>query len=302
MLTFFTTAKPFEGHSGIIQRNALKSWKRLHPDIEVILFGDEQGVPEVCAQLNLRHEPHVERCSTGQKYINYLFSKAQEIAHNHFVCYSNCDIVLLEDFWKAFLRIRDRSQSLLMIGKRWDTDISQAILFDSSKVDQELRAQAMAQARQRQYEVDYFLFSKGLFAEIPPLVNGRIYWDHWLIWKALSSAAAVIDASFAVTAIHQNHDYGYHPQGMQGVFEDKLARHNYELAGNGKHLRTFEDSTHLLLRPGLLLRTPLRKQFHALLRWSFYLFVHKTLPVRKVLRLRREHFRKLFFRRSRSSG
>jgi hypothetical protein len=32
MLTlFFTTAKPFVGHSGVIQRNALKSWKLWHP-------------------------------------------------------------------------------------------------------------------------------------------------------------------------------------------------------------------------------------------------------------------------------
>jgi hypothetical protein len=34
MLTFFTTAKPFRGHSGVIQRNALKSWTLLHPDVE----------------------------------------------------------------------------------------------------------------------------------------------------------------------------------------------------------------------------------------------------------------------------
>ena len=44
MFTFFTTAKPFRGHNGIIQRNALKSWMLLHPDAEVILFGDEEGV------------------------------------------------------------------------------------------------------------------------------------------------------------------------------------------------------------------------------------------------------------------
>lgn len=30
----------FVGHSGIIQRNALKSWKLLHPEVEVILFGE----------------------------------------------------------------------------------------------------------------------------------------------------------------------------------------------------------------------------------------------------------------------
>jgi hypothetical protein len=61
MLTFFATAKPFLGHSGIIQRNTLQSWKHLAPDVEVILFGDDEGAHEVCAELGLRHEPRVER-------------------------------------------------------------------------------------------------------------------------------------------------------------------------------------------------------------------------------------------------
>ena len=47
MLTVFTTAKPFREHSGIIQRNALKSWTMLHPRVEVILFGDKEGAEEV---------------------------------------------------------------------------------------------------------------------------------------------------------------------------------------------------------------------------------------------------------------
>ena len=38
MLTLFTTAKAFTGHSEIIQRNALKSWTLLHPDVEIILW------------------------------------------------------------------------------------------------------------------------------------------------------------------------------------------------------------------------------------------------------------------------
>jgi hypothetical protein len=65
MLTFFTTAKPFVGHSGIIQRNALRSWKLLDPDVEVILFGDEEGAAEVSGELGLRHETKVERDERG---------------------------------------------------------------------------------------------------------------------------------------------------------------------------------------------------------------------------------------------
>ena len=59
MLTIFSTPKPFVGHIDIIQRNAIKSWTLLHPDVEVILFGDEEGAAEVCQEFGIRHEPEV---------------------------------------------------------------------------------------------------------------------------------------------------------------------------------------------------------------------------------------------------
>lgn len=51
MLTLFTKAKPFTGRSAVIQRNALQSWRLLHPDLEVILFGDDAGAAKVCREL-----------------------------------------------------------------------------------------------------------------------------------------------------------------------------------------------------------------------------------------------------------
>ena len=89
MITFFTTGKPFRGHDGIIQRNALKSWTLLHPDVEVILFGDEGGAAEVCAEFGLRHEPHVMRYESRMPYVNAMFARAQEIARHDYVCYAS---------------------------------------------------------------------------------------------------------------------------------------------------------------------------------------------------------------------
>jgi hypothetical protein len=53
MISFFTTPKSFSGHIGVIQRNALQSWKRLDPDDEVILLGDETGSAEAARDLGL---------------------------------------------------------------------------------------------------------------------------------------------------------------------------------------------------------------------------------------------------------
>jgi hypothetical protein len=247
MLTLFTTAKPFEGHSGIIQRNALKSWKLLHPDVEVILFGDDAGSAEIARELGLRHEPFVERNSFGTKRLDYIFGRAQELARHDFLCYCNCDIILLPEFCQALKRVADTHPRFLMVGRRWDTDITEAI--DSDVPDWAQRAKTLALdhgVQQPGYSVDYFAFRRGLYASMPPLVIGRVWWDHWLVWKARQLGAAVVDASDQVTAIHQNHNYGYHPAGARGVWTDEQAAENYRLAGGRWHLFTIDDATHIL--------------------------------------------------------
>src|SRR5580704_1809361 len=97
MLTFFTTAKPFVGHSNVIQRNALKSWTLVHPDTEVILFGNDEGAAGVAEELGIRHEPHTEKNEAGSNRMDYMFARAQAIARHDVLCYSNCDIIFMDD-------------------------------------------------------------------------------------------------------------------------------------------------------------------------------------------------------------
>ena len=192
MLTFFTTAKPFTGHSGIIQRNALQSWKLLDPSVEVILFGNEEGAAETCAELGLRHEPHVERHESGLKYVNFMFARAQQIARHDCLCYSNCDIILFKDFYQAVLTTSQWKKTFLLIGQRWDTDINNAIDFAKNDWAQPLRELARTRGfKQIPDFVDYFAFSRGLYDEVPPLVVGRSYWDWWLVGKAISAGVPV---------------------------------------------------------------------------------------------------------------
>jgi len=248
MLTFFTTAKPFRGHQAIIQRNALKSWTLLHPQVEVVLFGDEEGARETCRLLGIRHEMHVERNAHGTKRLDYLFRKAQEIAHHDLLCYINCDIILMADFSAAVDCVRAAHSQFLMVGRRWDIEIDEALAFDNPDWEMQLRVFVKREAKQRTAEwIDYFVFPRGLYrAPFPSFVVGRVFWDNWLVWKALDANYPVVDASRAVAAIHQNHDYGYHPLGRAGVFHGVESGRNYELAGGWRHLRTIADATEVL--------------------------------------------------------
>ena len=253
MLTFFTTAKPFRGHNGIIQRNALKSWMLLHPDVEVILFGDEEGAAETAKELGLRHEPYVERNEFGTKRLDFMFCRAQAIARHDLLCYINCDILLMQSFCLALKRVREKHSRFLMVGRRWDTEIPGPLNFGSKDWESLLRWRVSRNGRRRGPEwIDYFVFSRGLYGvNVPPFVVGRVFWDNWLVWKALASKHAVIDASAGVLAVHQNHDYRYHPQGKQGVFSGAEAARNYALAGGWKHLRTIADAAEVLDKDGL---------------------------------------------------
>ncbi len=260
MITIFSTPKPFRGHIGIIQRNALKSWKLLHPDVEIILFGDEEGSAEACLELGLRHQPRVKRHDSGMKYADYIFGRAQEIASHDYLCYSNCDIVLLPDFREAVRATMAWRRQFLLVSRRWDTDIGEPLDFKQENWAAGLHELSIRTGRrQSPAYVDYFVFSRGLYKDMPPLVIGRWYWDWWLVWKALDCGVPVIDSTQFVTAIHQNHDYGYHSQGLQGTATDEVARRNFRLAGDGKNLRNIADATHELTRTGRICRTWFRK-------------------------------------------
>jgi hypothetical protein len=252
VLTFFTTAKPFRGHEEIIQRNALKSWTLLHPDVEIIVFGNDAGSAEVCGEMGLRHEPQTMRNASGTKLLNYILRRAQEIARYDILCYINCDILLTHEFVKALGRVRAWRELFLMVGRRWDTDISEAIDFSRAGWESEIVARARAEGYQRFYHnIDYFLFARGLYAEIPPLVIGRVGWDHWLVGKAYAAGVPVVDVSEVVCAVHQNHGYEYHPQGMTGVWNDAEAQANWELAWRGQRPRTIEDAQWRLTEAGM---------------------------------------------------
>src|SRR5712671_3528620 len=201
MITLFSTPKPFRGHSGVIQRNALQSWKLLHPEIEIILFGNDEGAAEVCAELGLRHEPDIIANPSGTKRLDSIFGRAQQIASKNLLCYANCDIVLTKDFRVALEQLLKWQSPFLMVGRRWDANVSAPIDFSRTDWEQELVGLARREGYQRFYHnIDYFLFPRGLYAEIPPLVIGRVGWDPWLVGKAHDAGAAVVDVSDLVCA------------------------------------------------------------------------------------------------------
>src|SRR5262249_10854269 len=104
-----------------------------------------------------------------------------------------------------------------------------------------------------------------------------------------------------VCAVHQNHDYDYHPQGVAGVWNDSEARRNKELARVGVEPRTIEDAQYRLSgngeigTNGMYWLAPARRAAREVSRqwlewWRTYVWhpaLNATRPVRAVFGLRR---------------
>jgi len=237
MLTLFTIPKAFRGHIGTLQQNAIRSWTLLRPACEIILLGDDEGTAEVAREFGLHHIPNVARNGYGTPLLNSIFEQAQAVASHRLLVYVNADIILLSDFIAAVRRIPFRR--FLMVGQRWDMNLDRSL--DFSRLDWEGRLRECVRSQGTPQEpagMDYFVFTSGLWGEIPPFAVGRGAWDNWLIYQARAQGAVVVDATHAVMVVHQNHDYAHIQGGQGGLWKGPEAQRNLELPG-GNNARNF---------------------------------------------------------------
>ncbi len=272
MLTLFACPKPFrDAHIRIIQSNAIRSWLQLIPRPQVILVGDEAGTAEFASEHHLLHIPDVARSEFGTPILHDIFSKAETAASAGLLAYVNADIILLQDFMDAITNVS--GGRFLMVGRRWDVDITEPLCFEypdwAIRLQHVLHSQATLHAHTG---TDYFVFPKGLFHDMPRLALGRTAFDNWLIWRARKSQALVIDATEAVTCVHQNHGYSYSlvdqasRERNDNYANGWESKRNRWLAGGRQRLFTLRDSTHRLTRGGLVEIPAIYRCFSGLLR------------------------------------
>lgn len=206
--TIFALPKPFTDEFALIQENAIKSWTLLNPKPEIILFGDDEGVAEIADKFGLKHIPDVEQNEFGTPLLNGLFKKAQAAASNDILMYINSDIILLDDFVPAVHQCADNFNEFLMVGQRWDADVSKKVDFSDVDWRKKLRDFVIKNGYlHAPTGVDYFVFTRNLWGQIPPFALARTMWDNWLVGKPIENGKVVVDATEVVMVVHQNHRY-----------------------------------------------------------------------------------------------
>lgn len=290
MISFFTVPRGFQGPFETIQHNAIGSVLHLHPHCQLTLLGNDQGVKEVAGLHGCYYVSEVKCNAHGTPLLDNVFEQIQRTSSCDVLCYFNADIIFTESLEPIMEKITFKK--FLLIGRRWNLDLNERINFaDDNWKTGLLDCLKTGGKSYTSAGIDYFVFNKGLYREIPAFAIGRSLWDNWLIYKAFREGAQVIDITSVVTVVHQNHDY---PSSLmdatkKGPWRGEEAKHNLELAGDLDYCFTIDDATWQLENDGLKEVKPTLRRLARRLTTSLVLHEEErqwSWLIKPILRLR----------------
>lgn len=256
LLTLFTAPKPFvDPFTSLIQHNALRSWKALGEEVEVVVIGHEEGIAEATKEYPFTHRPDVKVNHLGTPLISSIFDLAREANKSPFLAYVNADIILFPDLIGITQTVASQAEKFLMVGQRWDLEVTDPLYFEGDWVQalkQRMRKNGSLHTRTGS---DYFVFPRSCFETIPDFTVGRAGWDNWMIYQARRQGWHTVDCSLGLDIIHQNHDYRHLPEGKPHYRLPETGE-NVRLAGGMRTIFELDDASHCLVN-GKIEKMPL---------------------------------------------
>ena len=274
-VTLFTIPKRFAGDNAIRQRNAIGSWRQAFPGCQILLFGDDAGVAEAAAELGVEHVPGIECNEFGTPYLDWAFATARLQARHDTLAYVNADIIFLPD--TAHTLAPAIEQGCFIVGQRFNVDLCAPLDFTEDWAGF-LRRNVMPTGQWGPLEgLDYFIFPKDTFPDFPRFVVGRPFWDTWMLGQANQRGLRTVNATAAITVLHQNHDYTHVRRATGPQWQGPEGDYNQSLLGPITHELGNADATqfHLTANGSLV---PHAMPTPALTRTTFALLVayHRT--------------------------
>jgi hypothetical protein len=231
MITFLSSPKAFEGKTLIDQTRAIRSWMSVHPDVEVILFGKALGAKELSEELGFVYCPEVDTAESGVPLFNAIVQMAQTRAKHDLQVYLNCDIILTPYFYSAMGPMPWKR--FLVIGQRITVD--KQVSIDVSNYDILIELNRLASIGKVRLgspnAIDYFMFPRGLWHSLPPVIIGRAFYDGALLAHCLRNNIPIVDATFSSPVLHPEHEYQHVKGGKSEVWKGHDAKLNQRRNG-----------------------------------------------------------------------
>tara|TARA_R110000744_G_scaffold85265_2_gene166652 strand:- start:7376 stop:8209 length:834 start_codon:yes stop_codon:yes gene_type:complete len=218
-ITFFTTCKPFNESNVVRQTNTLNNLANINTDKDVVLFSEESEIQakEICDNNSIDFITEFRKSqNTNIPYVDDLFSRVQDLYNSDFYCYINCDMILLDDFVESLTLIhsevkpRQEGKSIFVCGRRLDTeDFTDTYIDFSNKSSSDILEMCPNRSLHSEYGIDYFVFEKGMFLDMPNFLIARTVFDNSIVGHScVNPDIFEIDITHSTNVIHQDHEYG----------------------------------------------------------------------------------------------
>jgi len=176
--------------------------------------------------LGIIHVPDIDHSPQGIPFFGAIAESAAIHGKHDIQCYINCDILIGKNFIEAVQNIRH--EKYLIIGQR--INLAEGVSFNVTDPDYLIRLKMLARAGKAFLHPssgsDYFVFRRGMWEGLQPVVIGRGGYDNALINHCLRKSIPVIDASFDIKIFHPVHDYNHIQGGKTEVFGGSEAKKN----------------------------------------------------------------------------
>lgn len=224
LLTMFTTMFSSKKHSSHaqqknqIQRNTLLAARHLFPTVEMIVFSEDEGTREMCAQEGVFATGDFERNPHGTPFLKSMYQWVERHTRARMYGYMNADILFGSDLIesiRAVLRAVDKGhlhERVLVVGRRTNFAMpfplnadSEWMFNDRQTSDYKIKMMAVRGRLFQKDAQDFFFVTRGAlhWDRIPNFVIGRIAYDNWLVDHAFHDGLDRVEITDTAHAVHQ---------------------------------------------------------------------------------------------------
>jgi len=238
-LLIITTMKPMIGSFVIEQTNSVLSWTKLRIRPKIIVFGDDEGVPEFCAKHNIQNEKDIPKTVEGVPFINEIIRYGYTLMDNgcEYIMYLHSDILLMDDFcdtFEAFCRDYPNVRKCLLTSIRYDVERYNAIDYNNENWREVVRRE-WGGKYSSPTAIDLFLHKRNNYIDMPEFIIGKYWFDPWMIDYAIKNFEITIDMTKTVKIYHHFGKWYQHNKIVERDeknIDGKLKGHNFKLFEN----------------------------------------------------------------------
>jgi len=173
MLTIITTPKPLDlGSNRLAFQNAIRSWVRLVPRPEILVFGGDRALIE---SEGGKWIGDFKATPQGRPYFDDFISRAESLATNDILMYCTDHLILPSNLVPAIKIVADSFPGhFVIVGKRWGLCVQEAINFSNPNWESLLRDQALGVDSLGSHSAkDYIVFRRPLgLLPVPNFIMG----------------------------------------------------------------------------------------------------------------------------------